>query len=93
VKCTGLVVLPLTEDRFASIVNGIEQGRIAYAHVRKVVWLLISTGAAEIVLFFPAFALNMPLLLDAVRLRSVKRPSGGGLKWPPQCTGGSVRGT
>jgi magnesium-transporting ATPase (P-type) len=60
--------LILTDDNFASIVNGIEQGRIAYANVRKVVWLLISTGAAEIVLFFLAFALNMPLPLDAVQL-------------------------
>ncbi|MEA3641219.1 MAG: HAD-IC family P-type ATPase [Lamprobacter sp.] len=60
--------LILTDDHFASIVNGIEQGRIAYANVRKVVWLLISTGAAEIVLFFLAFALNMPLPLGAVQL-------------------------
>nr|WP_242519340.1 HAD-IC family P-type ATPase [Halochromatium roseum] len=60
--------LILTDDNFASIVNGIEQGRIAYANVRKVVWLLISTGAAEIVLFFLALALNMPLPLGAVQL-------------------------
>ncbi|MFP4602535.1 MAG: cation-translocating P-type ATPase [Halochromatium sp.] len=60
--------LILTDDNFASIVNGIEQGRIAYANVRKVVWLLISTGAAEIVLFVLAFALNMPLPLGAVQL-------------------------
>ena len=60
--------LILTDDNFASIVNGIEQGRIAYANVRKVVWLLISTGAAEITLFFLAFALNMPLPLGAVQL-------------------------
>ncbi|NBC46840.1 MAG: HAD-IC family P-type ATPase [Gammaproteobacteria bacterium] len=60
--------LILTDDNFASIVNGIEQGRIAYANVRKVVWLLISTGAAEIVLFFLAFALDLPLPLDAVQL-------------------------
>jgi len=51
--------LILTDDNFASIVNGIEEGRIAYANVRKVTWLLISTGAAEIVLFFLAFAVPL----------------------------------
>ena len=40
--------LILTDDNFASIVAGIEEGRIAYANVRKVIFLLISTGAAEL---------------------------------------------
>ncbi|RDC67449.1 HAD family hydrolase, partial [Rhodovulum sp. 12E13] len=35
--------LILTDDNFASIVHGIEEGRIAYDNIRKVVWLLIST--------------------------------------------------
>jgi Ca2+-transporting ATPase len=34
----------LTDDNFASIVGGVEEGRIAYANVRKVIFLLISTG-------------------------------------------------
>ena len=64
----GAADLILTDDNFASIVNGIEEGRVAYANVRKVTWLLISTGAAEIVLFFLAFATKLPLPLDAVQL-------------------------
>ena len=43
--------LIITDDNFASIVGGVEEGRIAYANVRKVIFLLISTGAAEVVLF------------------------------------------
>jgi len=58
----------LTDDNFASIAAGIEEGRIAYANIRKVIFLLISTGAAEIVLFLLALAINLPLPLLAVQL-------------------------
>ncbi len=60
-----LVVL---DDNFASIVAGIEEGRVAYANVRKVIFLLVSTGAAEIVLFALALAADIPLPLLAVQL-------------------------
>ena len=60
--------LIVTDDNFASIVAGIEEGRIAYGNVRKVIFLLISTGAAEIVLFALALAANVPLPLVAVQL-------------------------
>ena len=60
--------LIITDDNFASIVDGIEEGRIAYANVRKVIFLLISTGAAEIVLFILALLSGLPLPLLAVQL-------------------------
>jgi len=60
--------LIVTDDDFASIVAGIEEGRIAYANVRKVIFLLISTGAAELVLFTLALATGLPLPLFAVQL-------------------------
>ncbi|MDH5256539.1 MAG: HAD-IC family P-type ATPase, partial [Gammaproteobacteria bacterium] len=60
--------LVITDDNFNSIVAGIEEGRIAYANVRKVIFLLISTGAAELVLFILALAMNLPLPLLAVQL-------------------------
>ena len=60
--------LILTDDNFASIVAGIEEGRIAYGNVRKVIFLLVSTGAAEIVLFFLAQFSGLPLPLVAVQL-------------------------
>jgi len=58
----------LLDDNFASIVAGIEEGRIAYGNVRKVIFLLVSTGAAEIVLFLLALVAGMPLPLVAVQL-------------------------
>lgn len=60
--------LIITDDNFASIVAGIEEGRIAYGNVRKVIFLLISTGAAEIVLFALALLAGAPLPLLAVQL-------------------------
>jgi len=60
--------LIVTDDNFASIVAGIEEGRIAYANVRKVIFLLISTGAAELVLFTLALVSGLPLPLLAVQL-------------------------
>ena len=42
--------LVLTDDHFATIVAGIEEGRVAYDNVRKVIYLLVSTGAAEVLL-------------------------------------------
>jgi P-type Ca2+ transporter type 2C len=38
----------LTDDNFASIVNAVEEGRIVFQNVRKVVKFLISTNAGEI---------------------------------------------
>jgi len=58
----------ITDDNFSSIVAGIEEGRIAYANVRKVIFLLISTGAAELVLFALALFTGQPLPLLAVQL-------------------------
>ncbi len=60
--------LIITDDNFASIVAGVEEGRIAYANVRKVIFLLISTGAAELVLFTLALLAGLPLPLLAVQL-------------------------
>lgn len=58
----------LVDDNFSSIIAGIEEGRIAYSNVRKVVFLLLSTGAGEIVLFLLSILAGLPLPLTAVQL-------------------------
>ena len=58
----------VADDNFASLVAGIEEGRFAYDNIRKVVYLLISTGGAEIVLFCLALVSGLPLPLGAVQL-------------------------
>jgi magnesium-transporting ATPase (P-type) len=65
-KDTASIIV--TDDNFASIVAGIEEGRFAYDNIRKVTYLLISTGAAEIVLFTLALFVGLPLPLFAVQL-------------------------
>ena len=60
--------LILTDDNFASIVNGIEEGRRAHDNIRKVIYLLISTGFAELILVMLSFISGMPLPLLPVQL-------------------------
>ena len=56
------------DDNFSSIVAGVEEGRFAYDNVRKVIYLLISTGTAEIILFLASIFAGLPLPLLAVQL-------------------------
>jgi Ca2+-transporting ATPase len=60
--------LILTDDNFSSIIEGIRQGRIVYNNIRKVVFLLISTGAAEITLFILSVLLGLPIPLFPIQL-------------------------
>jgi magnesium-transporting ATPase (P-type) len=58
----------LTDDHFASIVEGITQGRVVYNNIRKVIFLLISTGAAEILLVLFSLLFGTPLPLFPLQL-------------------------
>jgi P-type Ca2+ transporter type 2C len=60
--------LIVTDDNFASIVAGVEEGRFAYDNVRKVTYLLIATGVAEVILFVAALLWRLPLPLLPVQL-------------------------
>ncbi len=60
--------LVITDDDFSSIVAGVEEGRVAYDNVRKATYLLVSTGAGEVVLVTLALALGLPIPLTAVQL-------------------------
>ena len=70
--------LVLTDDNFASVVAGIEEGRAAYANIRKVIYLLISTGAAEVVLFLLSVVSGLPVPLNAVQLLWLNLVTNGG---------------
>lgn len=65
-KNTASIIV--ADDNFASIVAGVEEGRFAYDNIRKVIYLLISTGASEVVLFALSLMFNTPLPLSAVQL-------------------------
>ncbi len=60
--------LVITDDNFATIVAGVEEGRVAYDNIRKVVLLLLSTGAAEVVVVALGVIAGTPLPLLPVQL-------------------------
>lgn len=60
--------LILTDDAFSSIVNGIEEGRVAYDNIRKVIHLLISTSFAEITLILLSMLFFLPIPLLPVQI-------------------------
>jgi magnesium-transporting ATPase (P-type) len=58
----------VTDDNFSSIIAGVEEGRFAYDNVRKVIYLLVSTGAAEVMLFLTCVLAGLPMPLLAVQV-------------------------
>lgn len=88
----------IADDNFASIVRGVLEGRVAYANIRKVIFLLVSTGAAELLLFLLTIPLGLPMPLLPVQLLwlnlvtngvqhialAAERPEGDELTYPPR---------
>ena len=60
--------LIITDDNFASIVSGIEQGRVVYNNIRKVIALLVATGFSALWLFFLTVLAGLPMPMIAVQL-------------------------
>ncbi len=65
-KETGTMII--TDDNFLSIVSAIEEGRNAYSNIRKVIYMLLSCGIAEVLFFVLSILCNMPMPLVAVQL-------------------------
>jgi Ca2+-transporting ATPase len=60
--------LILVDDNFASIVAGIEEGRAAYANLRKVILHCVATGMAGLLLMLLSTLAGLPLPLTAVQI-------------------------
>jgi magnesium-transporting ATPase (P-type) len=60
--------LVLSDDNFATIVSGVEEGRIAYRNIRNVVYLLVAAGLAEVLTVGLAVMAGLPLPLLPVQL-------------------------
>ena len=58
----------IIDNNFMSIVAGVEEGRNAYANIRKVIYMLISCGLAEVLFFVLSIMFNLPMPLVAVQL-------------------------
>ena len=56
------------DDNFKSIVNGVLEGRVAYANVRKIIYFLISCGISEVLSFCLATICDMEMPLVAIQI-------------------------
>ncbi len=58
----------LTDDNFSTIVKAVEEGRLAYRNLKKVILYLFATSMAEITVLLAALLLGYPLPLAAVQI-------------------------
>lgn len=58
----------LADDNFVSIAAAVEEGRVTFDNIRKVVAFLFGTNAAEVLTIVVALALNWPLPLIAAQI-------------------------
>jgi len=58
----------LINDKFSTIVDGIEEGRIAYSNIRKICYLLLSCGVSEVLFFLLSILFDLPIPLVAIQL-------------------------
>jgi Ca2+-transporting ATPase len=60
--------LVLTDDNFATIVRAVEEGRVIYANLRKVVHFLFTCNLSEILTIFVAILLGFPAPLRPLQI-------------------------
>ena len=58
----------IMDDNFSSIVEGVKEGRTAYANIRKIVLFLLSCGIAEVLFYLFSVSLGYELPLVAIQL-------------------------
>ncbi len=58
----------IIDDNFKSIVSAVEEGRVAYANIRKIIYFLLSCGMAEVLFFILSILVDLPMPLVAIQL-------------------------
>lgn len=58
----------ILDDSFVSIAQGVKEGRGAYSNIRKISYLLLSCGFAEVLFFALSILFDLPLPLTAIQL-------------------------
>jgi Ca2+-transporting ATPase len=69
----------ITDDNFATIVGAVEQGRLVYANIQKLLLFLLVTSIDEVLLLLAALFLGLPLPLVAVQILWINLATEGAL--------------
>ena len=64
----GAAKIVITDDNFATIVNAVEQGRLVYGNIQKLLLYLFATSIDEVCILLGALLLGYPLPLAAVQI-------------------------
>jgi Ca2+-transporting ATPase len=72
----------LTDDNFATIVHAVEEGRVIYSNLRRVIFFLLTTNMGEILILFAALAIGMDLPLTAVMILWINLVTDGACNVP-----------
>lgn len=58
----------LMDDNFASITNAVEEGRIVYNNIRKLIFFVVSCNIPEVIIYILALILGLPAPFSATQL-------------------------
>lgn len=72
----------ITDDNFATIVHAVEEGRIVFRNLRKLLLYLVSTGLTELIVLYIALIFGFPLPLAAVQILWINLITDGVLALP-----------
>lgn len=72
----------LTDDNFATIVHAVEEGRVIYNNLQRVVFFLLATNLAEILTLVAALVIGLDLPLTAVMVLWVNLVTDGACTVP-----------
>ena len=64
----GAAKIVITDDNFATIVNAVEQGRLVYGNIQKLLLFLFATSVDEVLILLGALLFGYPLPLAAVQI-------------------------
>ena len=64
----GASKIIITDDNFATIVTAVEEGRLVYRNLKKVILFLFTTSIDEVIILLGALLLGYPLPLAAVQI-------------------------
>ncbi|MDZ4224837.1 MAG: HAD-IC family P-type ATPase, partial [bacterium] len=78
----GAAKIVITDDNFATIVRAVEEGRIVYRNIKKLILYLVTTSLAEILVLLAALFIGFPLPLAAVQILWINLVTDGVLTVP-----------